>query len=239
MLLVNTTGEIADIIAPAGIVQPPWWNIGLFYIFFFGMLGFNSVSKRQICLFGTLIVFFVWQFPNTASTPEILVINHGYNHPPLVAVSFPGSQSAFIIDVPDKATGALAGKILRSKGVRNAEVMFSSNTTRSSAGIPALSSFLDITVRNPPGNSKFTEAFLRNIEHPGVKITDVPASFSAELISRDSIRMKNIFGCDIKTSAVNSGRSIEITTPQGEIIRETVPWCSLPTAWLYKVKPAD
>lgn len=230
-LLIEITANTASLFYHFTAAAPPLWSIVIFYLFLIGTLGVKSRLINGISLIMTVMVLFFWQHPFFQPPPQFMTISSDTSRPPLLAVLYPDSGSAYLSDVPDRETALLAGKLLRSKGIHHANIYLSSATDRSSRGLQQLSRQLDLNIHIPYGDKKPSKAFLRNIKNSSTGINGLPAPESFTVIKKDSVKLE--FN-NREFSAYNSGsgRIIEIKSPDGKLLRETLPWCSKPVVWI-------
>ncbi len=230
-LLIEITANTASLFSHFTAAAPPLWSIVIFYLFLIVTLGIKSRLITGISLILTVMMLFCWQHPFFQAPPQFMAINSDTSRPPLLAVLLPEAASAYLSDVPDRETAILAGKLLRSKGIHHANIYLSSATDRSSRGLQQLSRQLDLNIHIPYGDKKPSKAFLRNIKNSSTNINGLPVPESFAVIKKDSAEL--VFN-NWKFSAGNGakGRIIEIKTPGGKLLQETLPWCSKPVVWI-------
>ncbi len=237
-ILTATVSAMAEIFAPVPAVEPPLWLVALFYILFFTAL---SRTKSKVTLACTAVcTLILWIMPLlTMNLPgKIMVINHGSGTPALLAYIPHGRAYAEIVDVPDSACGALAGRELLREGVQHVRVGFSRGIRNNSAGMRALARQLPCTAFPPEGKRKNSAAFLRNLQNENIFCRDIPAIFKIEVPQKNHITWQTADGTVIHSESTVSGRRISVIFRNGEIRHVTLPWCSLPVVWSTAL-PAD
>ena len=225
-LLIEITANTASLFSYFNAAAPPLWSVVIYYIFLAIALGAKSRIFNGIGIILTVMTLFFWQHPFFQPPPQFMAINSDSSRPPLMAVLLPEAGSAYLSDVPDRETAVLAGQLLRSKGIHHANIYLSSATDRSSRGLQQLSRQLELNIYTP-SDDKSSKAFLRNIRNSDTNINGLPLPESFTVLNKDEAKLR--YGnWEFSSQKSGSGRIIEIKTPDGKLLRETLPWCSKP-----------
>ena len=230
-LLAEITAAVAKLFPHFTVGAPPLWSVVLFYIFLAVTLGVKEWKISAISLIGTVAIFLLWQTPSFQAPPYFAAISSDSSKPPLLAVIYPTGKTAYISDVPDGESGAVAAYLLKKEGISSATIYLSTPTDRSSRGLKRLAKNIDLNIHNPAGDKKLTRAFLRNINAAETELNKLPPP-SGYSTGKDNSVTFPIF--DLKISAKNtpSGREVELKSADGKIHTETLPWCSKPVLWI-------
>ena len=237
-LLDNLTLITAQWFPMQYIPAPPLWSIILFYLFLFGSLGLHDAVKRKLCFLGMISIFFFWYLFPLPQHHSLLVISNGSDKPALIALASPGGCTE-IVDVPDRESGSLAGRILRSKGADNLRIHFSKANAGNISGLPALAGQFDnITVTDPPPGKRVPgKVFRRILKQSGVRLSQIPSPADLTTLSPDGLQWKNsAAGVTVNVSAADSGREIRVMTANGKVYQQILPWCSRPVIWECELK---
>lgn len=235
-LLIEITDNMSQFFSPLNVSSPPLWSVIIFYLLLFTALGFKANIFSGLSLTGAVMIIFMWQHPAFQPEPFVMVISSDSSRPPLMAFVNPQSGMTSIVDIPDAQTGALAGKILRSKGITHSNVYLSSGTDRSSRGLKNLSKKVDLTIYQHFGENEATKAFNRNLTNAQTPQLQLPPPDSMAVPTRDSAEFQDFHGCRISSQNTDSGRLITVKKSNGTLIQETLPWCSRPVVWIKELK---
>ncbi len=231
-LLCSMTESVADFFHPLAVPKPPLWSVILFYLLFFGALGLKSHARRICCGIGAAaVMILIWIDLPQAQPTRIITISNSKNVPPLIAIIKPGGNCN-IINVPNKNSGKLAGKLLIQHGVRYASVNFSDGTQRTSGGCFALSQAIPFTAYLPAGNRKHpTAAFTKSLDFPEIMYPEIAGNIQIKTEDKYNLFCRTPDGLEITTRNTEYGRYVEIKTPDGKIFSNTIPWYHLPVVW--------
>ncbi|MBR7121522.1 MAG: ComEC/Rec2 family competence protein, partial [Lentisphaeria bacterium] len=234
-LFSDIAAETAGLFTPVSVGKPPLWSVLIYYLFFFGTLGLKSHRNRIFMLCGTIVILFSWQF-FSPSGHRFIAVSYGCNSPAMLVLLSPGGEST-VVNAPDPDSAAAAGMLMKEYGTLYASLYFSNRSASTNYGIGRLNDcLLRVTAYEPDSSRKATKAFLRNINHSEAAFFREPGNLRIIRQHKDIFICRTAQGFEITSRISDSGRTIQIQTPDGKIFRETLPWCSLPVVWQCDLK---
>lgn len=231
-LLIEITRNVTRIFYSFTAAAPPLWSVIVFQLLFFCGLGIKSIKISAFCLAASFLMIFCWQHSFFQPEPFLLAINSDSSRPPLLAIGVPSDSRALIINVPDGETGALAGKILRSKGIKDVKVVLSNTTDATSSGLLRLAGYLHTQVTFHPGKRPPSRRFHRNLRHEFIQLDSLPPPGKFTILPDGRQKYRTFSNYEFSFKNEDKGRSVEIKTPAGKQFTEILPWTSLPALWM-------
>ena len=229
-MLAAWTGAAAQWFGPVAAVTPPSWYVAVFYLLLFTALGVRRPTVSRFAGMGAATMLAILPLIKAASPGQVTVINHGANTPALLAYLPPGGEVAEIVDVPDSAVGALAGRELRQQGALRARIGFSRGTRDSDRGAAALARQLPATAFLPDGQ-RLSAAFRRNLQADNLKVWENLHTIRVRAPRPGAVEWRTADGTEIAATSGDNGRTVRIRTRSGRVISATLPWSSLPVRW--------
>lgn len=231
-MLAAAVTAAADLFGPVAAAEPPVWYTALFYLMLFAALGLRRNRKLTWFCAGTAaLMLALLPLQKQISPGTILVISRGADTPALLACLPPGSATAEIVNAPDSAAGALAGKILRREGTLRAQVGFSAGNRTHNAGLPALARQLPCTAVISEYSRKPSRAFQRNLDGENIRRQTVPGRFRITTPDGNGVTWRTADGIRIRSENTDCGRRITVRFRNGRTVASTLPWSSLPIRW--------
>lgn len=134
--VTSVTAELFDRI-PA--VRPPLFEVWLFYLGLFLLLG---VKSRRIAFGGGAVMLLLavsWVIRVNCEPPAVIAMAGGRGNIPLVAVAEPARNLAVAVNLPGGDCGVMLAELLRRRGVTELEAVCLTRPRRDAvAGLPAL-----------------------------------------------------------------------------------------------------
>ncbi|MCI5778686.1 MAG: ComEC/Rec2 family competence protein [Lentisphaeria bacterium] len=231
-MLAAAVTAAADWFGPVAAAEPPVWYTALFYLMLFAALGLRrNRNLTWFCAGTAALMLIILPLRKEISPGTLLVISRGADTPALLACLPPGGATAEIVDVPDSATGALAGKILRREGTLRARVGFSAGTRNHNGGLQALARQLPCAVMITEYSRKPSRAFQRNLDGENIRCRTVPGRLPITAPDGNRVTWRTADGIRIRSENTDRGRRITIRFRDGRTVSSTLPWSSLPIRW--------